>query len=191
MIGWVRQERGFTTIELAVVVLISGIVIAFATPKIMSAMSEYKLNMTMRQLADVINRAKTEAVSENRRASLVVDTYGKRMGLIVYDEAGTVVRTEFVTLPRGISFTKPSAAIAPIANAPTSSSVSFPRQGASDTVFQQDFTSRGFPAVATAGAINALYIGNDRSSYRALTLTSVGGLRTWWWNGTGWVSARK
>jgi hypothetical protein len=77
-----------------------------------------------------------------------------------------------------------------MANAPVSSAVSFPLKEGSSSTFQQNFNSRGFPVVAAAGAINAIYIGNGRS-YRAITMTSVGGIRSWWWEEDQWVAPSK
>lgn len=183
-----RQESGFTILETAAVVLIVGVVVAVATPKISNAMREYRLNIATRQLADIVNRAKTQAVSDNRKSSLVVDTANKKMGIIVYDVAGNVVRTDFMPLPQGISFTMPAGVSAPVTGAPTSRACTFAAQGGSSTVFQQDFNSRGFPVVA-AGAINALYLSNGMT-YRAITVNSVCGLRTFRWEDGGWVDSR-
>jgi hypothetical protein len=77
-----------------------------------------------------------------------------------------------------------------MSGAPTAKPVSFPKQGNSPKVFQQNFNSRGFPAVTTPGAVNALYL-SDGEDYRAITMTSVGGVRVWYWEDGNWVAARK
>lgn len=183
-----RQESGFTILETAVVVLLVGLVIAMATPKIASAMREYRLNVAMRQMADLVHRVKTQAISDNHRASLVVDTAGKRMGLIVYDINGAVVRTDYMPLPLGVNFATPSGVNAPVTGAPTNRAVSFPGQDGSTSVFQQDFNSRGFPIV-NAGAINAVYLTNG-STYRAVTMNSVSATTSFRWEGDQWVDFR-
>ena len=183
-----RPDAGFSILETATVVLILGAVIGFATPKIVSAMRQYRLNIAMHQTADLIQRVKTQAVSDNHKASLLVDTANRRFGIVVYDISGTVVRTDYLPMPNGITFARPAGVTAPVSGAPTSQSVSFAAQGGSTTVFQQDFNSRGFPAVA-AGAINAVYLTNG-DSYGAVTVNSVSGTRIFRWEASQWVDLR-
>lgn len=184
-----RQESGFTILETAVVVLVVGAVIAMATPKIAGAMREYRLNVAMRQMADLVHRVKTQAVSDNHKASLVVDTFNNRMGLLVYDINGNVVRTDYMPLPFGVTFATPSGVNAPVSGAPTNRPVSFPGQDGSTTVFQQDFNSRGFPVV-NAGAINAVYLTNG-ATYRAVTMNSVSATTSFRWEGDQWIDFRR
>jgi prepilin-type N-terminal cleavage/methylation domain-containing protein len=183
-----NQQSGFTMIEAAIVILIIGMIVAFATPRITTAMSEYRLTSAVRQVKDLVQRAKTQAASENRRVTLRADTSARRIGLVVYDNAGVEVRTDYVPLPQGISFVLPANVTAPAPGTPISRAVSFPAMAGSTTIFEQDFNSRGFPAVA-AGAINALYIGNNRTFF-AVTITSVGGVGSWVWQKTKWVSTK-
>jgi Tfp pilus assembly protein FimT len=175
-------------IEAAVVILIMGMIAAFATPKITNAMREYRLSNAVRQFTDLVHRAKTQAASENRRVTLRVDTVARQFGLVVYDNSGNEVRTDYVPLPQGVIFALPSNATAPVTGAPTARGVSFPARTGSTTVFEQDFNSRGFPAVTT-GTINAIYFSNSRT-FRAITITSVGGIRSWVWQNNQWVNTR-
>lgn len=185
-----NAERGFTLIEGAVVVLLIGVVVAFAAPKVTNAMREHRLSSAVRDVTDLIQKAKAEAMADNRNSTLVIDTAGRRMGLIVYNEDESIARTDYVPLPEGVNFDMPSGNLSPISGAPAAKPVSFPKQGNSSYVFQQNFNSRGFPVVATPGAVNALYF-SDGEDYRAVTMTSVGGIRTWYWEDGNWVAARK
>jgi Tfp pilus assembly protein FimT len=169
-------------------VLAIGILLAMSTPKILNAVREHRLSIAARETADLIQRAKAQAVSDNRTSSLMMDTAGRRMGMAIYDSGGTIVDAVYVPLPQGIDFQTPPSVTAPVTGAPTSAAVSFPAYGSSTTVFKQDFTTRGFPSVAP-GTINAIYLTNGRS-YRALTMNSVGGIRMWWWENGAWVGAR-
>jgi len=185
-----RTVRGFTLMEATVAVFIVGLIAAFATPKIMNAMRQYRVGIAARQMSDLIQRAKVEAVSQNRNVTLRIDTANNRAGLVIRDAAGAEVGVQYVPLPQGVRFVLPSGTVpAPMTGAPTSASVSFPAQSGSTTIFEQDFNSRGFPAV-TAGTINAIYIGSYNQSYSAVTLNSVGGIRTWSWSGSQWLNTR-
>jgi len=183
------RESGFTILESAVVVLVVGAVIAFATPKIANALREYRLNIAMRQMADLVHRVKMQAVSDNRKASLVVDTFNNRMGIVTYDLSGNVVSTNYAPLPLGVRFATPQGVNAPVSGAPTGQAVSFPLQDGSTTIFKQDFNSRGFPVV-NAGAINAVYLTNG-NTYRAVTMNSVSATTIFRWEGDQWVDFRR
>jgi type II secretory pathway pseudopilin PulG len=184
-----NRAGGFTTLEVAVVVLVTGVVAAIATPKIADAMREYRVGIAIRQMTDLIQRAKAQAVSENHNVTLRIDTANNRAGLAVYDANGNEIRTDYIPLPQGVKFAIPSGMTAPLSGAPTTRSVSFPLKSGSTTVYEQAFNSRGFPDVAP-GAINAIYLGANDQFYRALTLSSVGGMRAWIWRSTKWVDAR-
>lgn len=185
-----RSARGFTVIEATIAVFIASVIVAFSTPKIINAMRQYRVSMAARQLADLIQRAKVEAVSQNRNVTLRIDTTNNRAGLVIRDAAGAEVGVQYIPLPQGVRFVLPAGTVpAPTTGAPTSASVSFPAQSGSTTVFEQDFNSRGFPAVS-AGAINAIYVGSYNKSYSAVTLNSVGGIRTWSWSGSQWLNTR-
>ena len=183
------SARGFTTLELTVAVLITGVIAAIATPKITNAMREYRVSIAVRQMTDLVQRAKVQAISENHSVALRVDTANNRAGLVVYDANGAEVRVDYIPLPGGVSFAMPTGVTAPVNGAPTSRSVSFALKTGSTTIYEQSFTSRGFPAV-TAGTMNAIYVGSNNKSYRALTLNSVGGMRTWLWRTDQWVDTR-
>ena len=175
-----NQERGFTVIETTIVVLIVGTVIAASTPQITRAMREYRLNIAMRQMSDLVQRAKTQAVSQNKKSALAVDTAGRRIGLVYYVPDGTAIdHIDYVPLPQGVSFAVPQDVTAPVAGAPITIAVSFPPNGTSTSIFVQGFNSRGFPMV-TAGAINAVYMTNG-NTFRAVTVNCVGGVRKWSW----------
>jgi prepilin-type N-terminal cleavage/methylation domain-containing protein len=185
-----RRQSGFTMIEAAVVILLAGIIMAFATPKIVNAMREHRLSMAVREVSDQIQRARAQAIQDNATRALMVDTSGRQLGLAIY--VGGVIPNAssayYVPLPQGITFQTPTGVVAPLAGTPTGSAVSFPSYGGSATVLQQDFTSRGFPSVA-AGTMNAIYLTNG-VTYRAITMSSYGNIRTWWWEGGAWVAAR-
>lgn len=190
------RQRGFTLLEASVVVLVIGFIVGFATPKFVNAMREYRVSMATRQLTDLIHRAKTQAVSDNRGVTLRVDTATNRIGLVVVDTDGvTELRTEYVKLPQGVTFSMPADVNAPMTGAPIARSVSFAPKTGSTTVFEQQFNSRGFPVVGAPTTIQALYVGNGKN-FRAVTLTSVGGLRSWTWMQPeghpdgGWVNTR-
>ena len=185
-----KSARGFTVLETAIVVLVIGMAAAFSTPKIMTAMREYRVANAARQMADLIQKAKMQAMSSNFTVALRVDTGNSKVGVAVYDNSGVEQRVDWMPLPQGVTFSKPTGVTAPVTGAPTTAVVSFPAKSGQTNVYEQNFTSRGFPSVASAGTINAVYIGGYNTVFRAITLNSVGGIGTWKWQGSGWVSTR-
>lgn len=189
-----RQEAGYTILQVAVVMLVSGCVIAIATPKITNAMREYRANIAMRNIADTISRAKMQAVSENRRSAMLIDTATNRAGMAVlrYDTVSAswvIDQTFYVSLPPGITFQRPT--ITAPAGVTTTGVTSFPAVSGSTTYFRQDFNSRGFPIVTNGSDVASIFVGNGQS-YRAITLSSVGGIRTYRTDtaNSAWVDTR-
>jgi Tfp pilus assembly protein FimT len=175
-----QRESGYTILQLAVVVLMTGTVVAIATPKITNAMREYRGNIALRHIVDTMNRAKMQAISENKRSAMMIDTANNRAGMAVlkYDTPTAtwiVDQTYYISLPQGVTFQRPSAAPGGV----TSTGVtSFAPVAGSTTLYRQDFNSRGFPIVANGSDVASIFIGNGQS-YRAITMTSVGGIRTY------------
>src|ERR1044072_4001835 len=164
-----KPELGFSLGECIVVFAVIATTVGIATPKIARALRQYKINAAMRQMADLIQKAKVEAVAENRKASLVVDAANRKFGLVVYDDNLNIIRTDYVPMPDAVIYVTPTGVTAQPSAVPTTSDISFPAQSGSPTVFQQDFTSRGFLKVANPGDMHAIYFGNG-ADYRAITL---------------------
>lgn len=178
-------ERGFTVLEITVIVLVAGIIGAIAAPRIMNGMRSHRLNIATRQVLDTMKRAKMTAVSQNRSSAIGVDINGRRMGLVIFNADGTVNSVEYIPLPEGVSFQRPPGVTANPEGVTGTGVVSFTEQGG---FYRQDFNSRGFPSVAFGESV-AIFIGNGRD-YKAVTMSSVGGARTFRLDGESWVSTQ-
>lgn len=62
-----RTQRGFTLLEMMVVIAIMLILMAIATPSLMRAIRTYQLESSGQQIAGMILRARYEAMQRNRR----------------------------------------------------------------------------------------------------------------------------
>jgi Tfp pilus assembly protein FimT len=170
-------QNGFSVLETVVVVTLVGTLIAVSVPIISLSMREYRLNTAMRQMVDTIKRIKMQAVSENRRAAMMVDTAGLRAGIATLNDDGTVNRVDYIPLPSGITFARPEGS-SPPPGVVSSGVVSFPSYEGSTTIYKQDFNSRGFPAVANGADVLSIFISNG-DSFRSIVMNSVGGIRTY------------
>lgn len=104
-----RQERGFTLLELVIVVAIISVLSAIAVPAFSSIYGEFRLKATMREIRDLFRDAKLLSIQDKPCAILFDPGMGTATlvsGNDADDKWGTgderVVRS--LTLPEGISF---------------------------------------------------------------------------------------
>src|ERR1700730_6015411 len=82
-----KRERGFSIIEICVVLMIIAIVAAFVVPQILSYMRMYRLGVGGRDVATAIQRARYLATSNNTLAGVLVSEL-QRIDIEQYDPAG-------------------------------------------------------------------------------------------------------
>ena len=82
-----RDQRGFSLIEMAVVLLIIAIVAAFVIPQITSYMRMYRLGVSGRNVATALQRARYLATSNNTLAGVFVAEV-QRVDIEQYDPTG-------------------------------------------------------------------------------------------------------
>ena len=102
----IRQgQRGFSVVEMAIVLLIIAIVAAFVVPQILSYMRMYRLGVGGRNVATALQRARYLATSNNTLAGIFV-AESQHVDIEQYDPEGKVAPQNmgFVNLPAGLSF---------------------------------------------------------------------------------------
>jgi Tfp pilus assembly protein FimT len=67
-----HDGRGFSLIEVAVILMVMGIAAAFVVPQAMSWMRLYRLGVGARDVATALQRARYLATSNNTRAALTI-----------------------------------------------------------------------------------------------------------------------
>ncbi|MFL6216404.1 MAG: GspH/FimT family pseudopilin [Blastocatellia bacterium] len=67
-----RAARGFSLIEVAVILMVIGIAAAFVVPQALSWMRLYRLGVGSRDVATALQRARYLATSNNTRAALTI-----------------------------------------------------------------------------------------------------------------------
>ena len=73
-------QRGFTLVEVMIVVAIVGILAAVATPMITASLPRYRLRAEARELVINFKKAKMEAVKRNRDVVIVFSGVGTQNG---------------------------------------------------------------------------------------------------------------
>ena len=75
------HQRGFSLIELLVVMVIMGMAYALASPMVFSGVSGTELKASARQVAAGLRKARSDAVAHRREAVLTVDVEGRQFKL--------------------------------------------------------------------------------------------------------------
>jgi prepilin-type N-terminal cleavage/methylation domain-containing protein len=99
-----RSERGFTLIELSVVMMIIAIVAAFVVPQVIAYMRMYRLGVGGRNVATALQRARFLATSNNTRAGIFIPEL-QRVDIEQYDPEGKAepLVKGAVQMPQGVT----------------------------------------------------------------------------------------
>ncbi len=188
--------RGFSLVELLVVMVVMLIVAAFAVPSLKNTMDAYRVRTTLTSIMGLTQRCRLQALKNNTSEHMYVQTNASAVQLFcqnVPTSTGVLQSTDpQITL--GTQFSIPGAptgAVTPLtgtimwgsANATVASNL------------DPYFNSRGLPcaAVGVGTACNTItgYVyyfrytsGNTR--WAALSISPAGRMQTWFWNGSGW-----
>jgi type IV fimbrial biogenesis protein FimT len=108
------QPRGFTLIEILVVVTMVGILLTFGIPRFRTATSKSSVRSAMSALASMHARAKAIAIQRARTTALVLDASGGTAWIVSSGIGGTVDtvgRVEILVQRFGITFTTTQTAM--------------------------------------------------------------------------------
>lgn len=170
-----KEARGFTMIELSVVLGMIVVVAAFSVPMLTNSMRNMQLIADARNIATTMTYAKMSAMSQMTRYRLSFDLDSNTWRLLKRNRATGEYEPEQAIngLSNGVSHSgiefKPSATTAPN-GFPTSSSTTI------------TFNSRGIPE--SAGII---YISNDELDY-AVSVSLAGKVQIWRYQNNQWTS---
>jgi Tfp pilus assembly protein FimT len=99
-----RHARGFSLIEVAIILMVIGIITAFIVPQALSWMRLYRLGVGSRNIATALQRARYLATSNNTRAAITIpETQRLRIeqyGQLASAEAQVIANIE---MPNGIT----------------------------------------------------------------------------------------
>lgn len=82
-----ERQRGFTLIEIAIVVLVIAVMAGMAIPLISNYMKNYRLGMAAQDMASALQRAKYTATSNNTIAGIRIKE-NSMVDIIQYDPLG-------------------------------------------------------------------------------------------------------
>jgi type IV fimbrial biogenesis protein FimT len=170
-------QRGFSMIELVVVVGMIMVLSAISVPNIVNSMSVYKLNVASTSIQNLIEVARFNAVRRNSTISLRQTVIGGQAAFYVDLAGGGYVNTDPVYI------VPTTVQIAP-AGAPAASTT-----GLANTAALAggciSFNSRGVVNYTTCGAgvqsvwFISLGLTNNTGGFRAITVTPMGQAKSW------------
>ena len=196
-----RTQRGFSLLELLIVISIVMIIAAMATPSVLNTVRRYQLESAARNVASVLMRARYESIRLNRRVNTIYGApAGSNPAMFGVDEDGPPP-----VYPDGIlEASEPQIAISTSVQMGGVGQPAFTSMGVNYTAltqppaFQIAFGSVGTVIYQpTAGAgnpwieSNTIYVillqHNITQQWAAVTITPAGRVRVWIWNGSAWA----
>lgn len=176
----VKQEtKGFSLIELMVVVGVMMVIGAFAAPSVLRSLRTYRLNETTREVANMLQQTRYQAISLNRTApplSCRLGNIGTR--ITVYVDLNNNTRWDpnepVAIMPSDLQF---STAGAPSTASMNLGATTFPAGAIS-------FNARGtvsFPVGVVPATLVVIltYPNQPTYGFRAISVTPVGKTKIW------------
>ena len=199
--GGTMRHRGFSLIELLVVVAIILVISAVAVPNIMRAMSAYRLRSAAGEYAQLVQRTRMEALKNNRDTRMwygwSVSSEGWRPNFFVDANLNWTMDADEATfqLPRNMWW----------GWGPSTATMNLEFTPISQTWIHPGFNSRGIPCAyfivswsecsTTSGGqpVGFVYFLTDTETgwwaptgYAAVTVSPSGKVKTWTWDGARW-----
>ena len=182
-----RAPRGFTLVEILMVVAVIGVVSAIAVPMMGNTLGFFRLSGDARSAANSIALAKMRAASVFGRVRMYADLSTNRFHLETFNkttstwvaDGGTTYLSQNVSFGYGVVGSAPPNTQATIAQAPMCKSNAVPPVDIANTACII-FNSRGTPIDSTGApsSLGALYL-TDGTAIYGITLSATGMVRSW------------
>jgi prepilin-type N-terminal cleavage/methylation domain-containing protein len=204
-----KSQLGFSVVELLIVVLVLGVLLAMAVSSTLSIARNYRITSDGRGIAAELVVGRMRAAADFTHARLYMDLDGNTFHLEVWNKAAGCWKTEgdatdctqttspVTSLAQGDTFgfgsitSGPTAATGATAQAPACT-VGVAGATAGSNIANTaciEMNSRGFPVDSTNNIVasDAIYLTNSQKAYSAIAV-SISGLPTAYsYNGSNWI----
>ena len=177
------SKKGFTIIEVMVVVAIIGVMAAIAVPSFVAAVTDYGLKSAARDLSSLMRKARSQAIKENREVVITFkfkETGQKTDGWYVFDADNSNQKT----IPNGGSIGREYGGGVHFgfgkAKKGASSTGTLP---ATPTTFQGKRIVFNPMGLSNSGYV---YLANDKGAAYAVGMNSIGLVMYKTWKGSAW-----
>ena len=174
-----RHERGFSMLEVLVVILIMGIIAAFALPNALNFVRAYRLHADASAIASQLNVAPFRATSQYTPYRINFNIGANTFTMDRLNSSYSSPITEFGALPLSQGITLLSNC--PVEAKPGNVSATF--DGISPAM---NFNTRGLPVDSSANPTNnnVAYLNNDSELYDAVSVSLGGQISIWTYSPT-------
>ena len=169
----VESPRGFSILELMIVVTIGLILMGFSIPMIQSAMRNYTLNSAATNITRMMQLARYTAIQQGSNACTVLA--GNMFGADADCDGALDPNAMAIALPSGVTMTGTGPATTGMNFSTAPVAVAAP--------FAITFTSRG--GTTDSPTVDLIYLTGWGNS-TAVTVSGAGRARTWQYNGSTW-----
>lgn len=192
------SARGFTLVELVMVVAILLVVAAMATPYMVNVVASVRLRAGMTSLAGIMQDCRSLAIKNNK----IMTTHFTALanGPVAYVKDATISSPTLASTDPQVQLGAPvtqvsGSSLSSVTGAPTaldSTTLGFtPQTG------DPSFNTRGLPCpyssgTCTSGTGFAYYFTDTRplgkNGWAAVTISPAGRVKVWMWTGSAWGS---
>ena len=183
--GKMKNSKGFTLIEVLIVIGVIGILSAIAIPTISSWLPNYRLKAAARDVYSTMQKARMLAVKMNNNTAVVFDPGNNKYELcddwVAGVCAGSVQITDFSSIGSGVGYGHGEAP-----DQANASATAFPLSPDDNVSYASPdnvavFNSRGF------GSAGYVYLDHQKNTTTyAVSSLSSGVVRILKWQGGGW-----
>ena len=189
-----RQEKGFTIVEVCIVIAVIGVLAAFAIPNFLSWLPKMRVNSAARDLVSEMQLTRMQAVSERNNYVITFNVGSNQYSIYDDDdndfasagaEAGELVKTVNIgTDNPGVQFGYISGTQKPTGGSITTA-VAF---GSTSSPIRETFKPNG--AASLSGSVYLIptqdIAAGKTDRQRAITVIQTGRIKLWRYDGSSW-----
>ena len=171
-----RQMRGYSMLELLVVMGIISLLSAFAAPSLVGTYRNYQMDDAATQVAGIIKFARYEAVRQNKPLNCTITTVNGYTAMYADSNGDSVINPGEKEIKFG-----GTAGLVTAGSVPSAAALNAKVQAGSLTTINPtngsiSFDGRG--AKTTAG-VSVYWVGNANYGWRAVTVMPSGSVQVW------------